>query len=193
MSAVSLLVMGLATAIVCALPLVGRAFVAGPPPQKTGGFGEMTCHECHWDSPLNDPLGRLTLSGIPTTYTPGARYMITVELAHPALVHGGFQLSARFNSGARAGMNAGGLAPTDELTQIVADDAGRVSYIEHNEAGAATDKRGAAHWTFEWISPAEADLVIIHAAANASNGDDSPLGDFVYAASASSAPSGVTK
>ena len=63
----------------------------------------MTCHECHWDNPINDPSGRLTLIGAPATYTPGARYSIIVDLARPELVLGGFQLSARFSGGSSGG------------------------------------------------------------------------------------------
>ena len=105
-----------------AVPLAGLAFVTGPVSARTGGFGEMTCHECHWDNPVNDPSGRLTLLGTPATYTPGARYSIIVDLARPDLVLGGFQLSARFGGGSSAGTNAGVLRPIDELAERVADE-----------------------------------------------------------------------
>jgi hypothetical protein len=75
-----------------AAPLVGLPFVTGPVAARTGGFGEMTCQECHWENPINEPSGRLTLLGTPATYTPGARYSIIVDLARPGLVYGGFQL-----------------------------------------------------------------------------------------------------
>ena len=38
----------------------------------------------------------------------------------------------------------------------------------------------------EWTAPAGDAPVIFHAAGNASNGDASPLGDFIYTATASS-------
>jgi hypothetical protein len=172
-----------------AVPLVALPFVpflTGPVPGKTGGFGEMTCRECHWDNPVNEPSGRLTLSGTPTTYTPEARYSIIVDLAHPGLVLGGFQLSARFGSGSSAGMNAGTLRPIDAFAEGVADEEGRVIYVQHTKAGATAAKPGAARWTLEWTAPAGETPVIFHAAGNASNGDASPLGDFIYTATASS-------
>jgi hypothetical protein len=172
-----------------AAPLVGLPFVTGPVPARTGGFGEMTCQECHWENPINEPSGRLALLGTPATYTPGARYSIIVDLARPGLVYGGFQLSARFESGPGVGMNAGILDPNDELAEQVADEAGRITYLQHTKAGATVAKPGNARWTVEWTAPAGGGPVIFHAAGNASNGDASQLGDFIYTTSASSAAS----
>jgi hypothetical protein len=174
----------LAFAAACGVPLAGLAFVAGPAPGKTGGFGEMTCHECHWDHSLNEPSGRLTLSGVPSRYTPKVPYLITVELVHPDLVLGGFQLSARYATGAEAGTTAGRLRPVDERTEQIADDAG-VVYLQHTRAGATAGGK-AARWTLEWTAPAAAATVVFHAAGNAANGDDSSLGDYVYTAAVSS-------
>src|SRR5690606_8758969 len=42
-----------------------------PPPAHTGGFGEPTCQQCHFDAPLNDPGGALYVEGLPERYTPG--------------------------------------------------------------------------------------------------------------------------
>jgi hypothetical protein len=182
----------LISAAAFAAPLVSLAFmpfvpfVTGPVAGRTGGFGEMTCHECHWDNPVNEPSGRLTLSGTPATYTPQARYSIIVDLARPELVLGGFQLSARFGSGSSAGTNAGVLRPIDQFAERVADEGGRVMYVQHTKAGATAAKPGAARWTVEWTAPAGNTPVIFHAAGNASNGDASPLGDFIYTATASS-------
>lgn len=171
-----------------AAPLVATAYLDGPVPAKTGGFGEMTCQQCHWDNPLNDPAGRLTLSGVPVMYTPGDRYLITVSVAHPELVLGGFQLSARFDRGPGLGASAGMLRPTNDLTQQVADEPGRVHYIQHTRAGTSRQEPGAAEWTFEWTAPSEAEGVTFHAAGNASNGDASQLGDFIYTTASSSRP-----
>jgi hypothetical protein len=172
-----------------AAPLVGLPFVAGPVPARTGGFGEMTCQECHWENPINEPSGRLSLLGTPTTYTPGTQYSIIVDLARPGLVIGGFQLSARFESGREVGTNAGMLRPIDGSAEQVSDEKSRIAYVQHTKDGATTAKPGNARWTVEWTAPAGDGRVIFHAAGNASNGDASPLGDFIYTTSASSAAS----
>jgi hypothetical protein len=46
---------------------------------------------------------------------------------------------------------------------------------------------GAAKWTFEWTAPDDG-AAIFHLTGNAANGDDSPLGDFIYAASKRTTP-----
>jgi hypothetical protein len=139
----------------------------------------MTCYQCHWDNPLNDPGGRLSLAGVPDTYTPGERYLITVAIAHPELVKGGFQMSARFEDG----KNAGALRSPDPLTALISDEETRVTYIQHTVVG-ARKVQGESRWDVEWTAPASSGQVIFHVAGNASNGDASPLGDFVYTTSA---------
>jgi hypothetical protein len=140
----------------------------------------MTCQQCHWENPLNEPSGRLTLEGIPERYTPGEQYLITVTLARPGLGRGGFQLSAREDGmNMTSGSNAGVLASPDKTTQVVKDEK-LVSYVEHTEQG-TEPKGGTASWKVSWTAPDAGD-VIFHAAANAANDDDSPLGDYIYTA-----------
>lgn len=175
------------SAAVAVLPDGDRVLTAsasGPVPARTGGFGEMTCHQCHWDNPLNDTPGRISLSGVPDTYTPGERYLITVAIAHPELVKGGFQMSARFDDGT----NAGGFRSADELTEPIPDDGGRITYIQHTSKGSVAAAQGESRWRVEWTAPASGGAVVFHVAGNASNGDASPLGDFIYTTSATSRP-----
>ena len=144
----------------------------------------MTCHECHWDNPVNDPPGSLTVSGVPPTYTPGEAYTITVSVSHPLAKRTGFELSARFEEqDNRAGM-AGRLRATDGRTRVVGEQS--VSYIVQTEDGSRPAPAQTSPWTFEWTAPTSAGTVVFHTAANAANGDASPLGDYVYTASATS-------
>lgn len=176
--------------VYCLLPTTYPAASAnGVVPARTGGFGEMTCHQCHSQHPLNDPSGRVSLSGVPATYTPGERYVITVAVAHPQLVRAGFQMSARFESGNDAGHNAGMFRPSDDLTEAVPDDGGRITYIQHSSTGTNVPAPDTGRWTFEWIAPSSgATPVVFHLAANAANGDGLPRGDFIHTATAPSRP-----
>ena len=171
-------------ALACAAPLALLASAGGPVPARTGGFGEMTCHQCHSNNPLNDPAGGLTLSGIPELYTPGTEYAITVALEHPQLVRAGFQFSARLETGE----NAGTFRPVDDRTEAVPDDAGRITYIQHTAMGSSVPTPGAGRWTFEWTAPDAATPVSFNLAANAANGDGLSRGDFVYTATATTLP-----
>src|SRR5207247_9775219 len=81
------------------LPLATAAYKEGPFPNVTGGFGDKTCHSCHFDNPLNAPGGTLDVSGIPSSYTPGQAYPITITLSREGMKRGGFEIAARFTSG----------------------------------------------------------------------------------------------
>lgn len=181
-------ILAIAGATIALGALAAEGSVDGPEAGLTGGFGETTCHGCHFDNPLNDPVGELRLDGVPDSYTPGEQYLITVTVRRIGLSRGGFQLTAR-ESGINmaSGSNAGVLRPTDAAAQTIADGRG-VTYLQHTRAGAEPSEAGLARWTFEWAAPAEGVPVVFHVAANAANGDDSPLGDFVYTAEATSTP-----
>jgi len=63
-----------------------------------------------------------------------------------------------------------------------------VEYIQHTKTGSAPLATGEGRWTILWTAPPAATGPIrFDAAANAANDDASPLGDFVYTASVSSA------
>ena len=156
------------------------ASASGPVPARTGGFAEMTCLQCHWDNPINDPAGRIGLTGVPDTYAPGERYPITVTIAHPELVNGGFQMSARFEDGT----NAGAFRSPDERSEPVSDDGGRITYIQHTSPGSLTAAKGQSRWDVEWTAPAAGGAVVLHLAGNAANGDLSPLGDYIFTTTA---------
>jgi hypothetical protein len=61
--------------------------------------------------------------------------------------------------------------------------------VQHNLAGSRTATSGVNTWTIEWTAPAApAGPVQFNVAANASNNDDSPLGDYIYLKTMQSAP-----
>ncbi len=182
------LALGLAASALCALPLAVRGSVSDVEPARTGGFGEMTCQQCHWENPLNDPAGRIAITGVPDTYTPGEEYLITVTLERPDLRRAGFQIAAREGGiNMAAGHDAGTLRPTDELARTAIGGLGNTTYVQHTEAGTKVAKPGSAAWTIAWTAPDAAGVpVVFHVAANAANDDASPLGDFIYTAAAAS-------
>jgi hypothetical protein len=160
-------------------PLVA-AFIEGPFPATTGGFGEPSCQQCHFDNPLNAPGARLGVSGFPRSYTPGRRYAIAVRLERPGLARGGFQLAVRYADGGPAGLQAGRLAAPDNRVKVIEAGDPAVQYAEHTPAGTAATS-GSLGWRVTWTAPAGAGgPVVLHVAANAANDDQSALGDFIY-------------
>lgn len=181
----------LTAALLFAAPPPEAAYVDGPPPAHTGGFGGGTCHACHFENDLDDPGGSLTLGGVPDTFDPSATYRITVSLERAGMERAGFQLAARVSEGDDASAPAGALLALDgdARVQVVAGPDG-ATYAQHTEPGSALSGAAEAAWIVEWHPPTDDATVIFHAAANAANDDASEFGDFIYTASATSRSAG---
>jgi hypothetical protein len=153
-----------------------------PPPGHTGGFGEPTCADCHFDNPVNADGGVLRIEGLPETYSPGERYVLSITLQRPELRRAGFQMSARFSEdgkgSARAGEQAGELIAIDEAVEVVSFRGTR--YAHHTRTGTRVPHSGSAKWLLEWQAPLTPGVVSIDLATNAANGDGSAFGDFIY-------------
>jgi Reeler domain len=172
------------------LPVASAAFKEGPYPNVTGGFGEQSCHLCHLDNPVGAAGGKLEISGVPRTYAAGQQYQVTVSLTRDGMRRGGFEIAARFATGRHKGKQAGTWRVIDARMQVIpgAADPG-LTFVQHNLAGSRTTTPGINAWTIEWTAPSPAsDSVQFNVAANASNNDDSPLGDYIYLRMVRSAP-----
>lgn len=137
------------------------------------------------DNPLNAEGGKLEVTGIPEAYVPGETYRITVTISRADLMRGGFQMTSRFADGKQAGA----WRATDRLRARVSSPEAepRIQFVQHNGMGSTAPSPGANTWTVEWTAP-NANPVQFHIAANATNDDASPLGDFIYTAEFRSAP-----
>lgn len=162
------------------------AYRAGPPPGHTGAFGEPDCGECHFDALRDDDRGAVAIRA-PARYEPGRGYRIRVELHHPRVPTAGFQLSARFADGARAGQQAGALEPGSDRTLVQTRD--EVEYASHSAAGSTPEQPDAATWTIHWTAPPEGGTVALDVAAQVGNDDDSEFGERIYLARRMVAPS----
>lgn len=157
----------------------------GPLPAHTGGFEEPTCHACHFQADVNAGDGSITLDGIPSEYVAGTTYDITITLAQEGLAAGGFQLSARFNDGAQAGVVAS--SPSDS-GRVTVTTGGSIQYIHHVYAGTRRTAPDTARWRIQWTAPEASGVIVFHIAANAADDDGSPLGDMIYATSLRTVP-----
>lgn len=160
------------------------AFPDGPPPGRTGGFGEPTCQVCHADASVVVSARGLWIESLPRAYVPGETYRLTAVLTRPGMGRGGFQVSARYAEGKTAGRQAGSFIPEDSTTSVSILANRAVQYLAHTAAGARLTAPDTARWTFEWRAPAEgpkgrAGEVIFNVAANAANNDQSEFGDRI--------------
>jgi len=177
------------TTLLATFPLIVAAYREGPAPAMTGGFGEKTCHTCHFDNPLNAKGGWLRVDGVPPGYTPGQEYAISVLVHRAGIKRAGFELAVRFTGGAAKGQQAGTLRAPDARTQIISAPGGSIRYIQHTKLGSDLVASAEGRWTIEWTAPAApASAVVFHVAGNAANDDASPLGDFIYTTTVTSRP-----
>ena len=168
------------------LPRPARAYADGPPAAHTGGFGEPTCHRCHFDHSLNESSlrARLTLADAPASFTAGRRYRLRVAVSQPEMRAAGFQLTARFADGPQAGRQAGSFRAADARADVRTTRGSSIQYAQHTRVGTVLTATDSAAWTIEWTAPrTSAGRVVFHVSANAANGDDSEFGDHIYAAS----------
>lgn len=141
----------------------------------TGGFGEQSCHSCHFDYELNYPEGELSVTGIRDFFEPGREYTINISVEREDMGRSGFQMTARFEDGSQAGhFNLG-----EDLT-TTPDIGNEVSYVQHG-AGQVEAEDGKKDWEVIWVAPDRTDkTVLFNLAANAANGDASGFGDWIY-------------
>ncbi len=142
----------------------------------TGGFGEQTCHSCHFDHEVNNDQGYAALEGLGETYASGETYELTVYVTSAHLRNGGFQLTARHPDSTQAGTFSW---DTDRVmrTPEIADE---VTYVQHAAEGTEPTSDQTVAWTFQWTAPETGAPVVFHLAANAGNADDSAFGDYIY-------------
>src|SRR5262249_5059651 len=158
------------------------AFREGPLPRMTGGFGETTCRTCHFDNPLNDPGGALSVTGLPAAWMPARTYGVTISLRRVGVVRAGFEMTARFQLKPHEGEQAGSFHTSDSRLQIIFAPGSPVEYIQHTKIGSLLTAAGRGQWSFEWTAPEApgGGPITFNVAANASNDDQSPLGDYIY-------------
>lgn len=168
-------------ALIAVFPALLLAFSAGPPPGVTGAFGESDCTDCHLGNALNVAGGSLTISGVPTNYTPGGPPIpITVTISKSGQRRWGFELAVR----ARATGAQAGILGVSSTTRIQTST--NIQYISHNTSGTQINASQGT-WTFNWTPPSSnAGEIVFAAASNAANGDGTNSGDFIYTRQVSS-------
>jgi len=154
------------------LPVIALAYSSGPPDQRTGAPGELTCQDgCHNSFPLNSGDGSLSISG-PALYEPNMTYTITVTVSDPGQSRWGFEITP---------LNFGSVTITDP-TNTQSSMSGGKFYVKHTSTGThAGTPNGPVSWSFDWTAPASPpDSIIFYAAGNGANNNLSNQGDYIY-------------
>lgn len=167
-----------------AVPLSFHAYPEQLPGTYTGGFGEESCHSCHFDYPLNPGEGSLHIEGIPSSYEPGQVYTFTISINRKDLGRAGFQLSARFPDSTQAGTFT---FETERLAFTKTDKS--IQYVQHSAKGTEPNDPTSNIWILKWAAPEKPQgTVIFNLAANAANGDASEFGDYIFLKEVKSKP-----
>jgi len=149
--------------------------LTGPLPAHTGGFGEPTCHACHFDYPLNEPGAAIYLDSLPEVFEPQREYRLRLRVQHAELKRGGFQLSARFEDGSPAGSL---VIPDTTLLRI--QRAKSIDYLSHTMKGTDELVSDMAIWRFSWVAPGTNRRVVFNVAVNVADKDASQFGDRIF-------------
>ena len=164
----------------------------GPAPRVTAAPGDnaRACTQCHIGGTINQFAGsvKIQLQSGPV-YIPGVKQRVMVRVADPDQQRWGFELSARLNSNPETGQ-AGDLAPVDNFTQVICEDAAPkpcttgVNFIQHTSAGSRIGTRNGATFQFDWTPPStNVGPITLYVAGNAANGDGTNNGDHIYTSS----------
>src|SRR5215831_5615325 len=167
-------------------------YILGPDPGVNGVFGaNLNCTTgCHNSFPVNSGTGGVTITGLPTSWTPGQTYPLTVAVlpaTNPTSRVYGFQLSAVVDS---TGKQAGTLAKVNATVQVICGSPGvegvypgincaapgAIQFAEHTNADVASS------FLVNWTAPADssAGAIRFNVAGNAANGDHLPQNDHIY-------------
>jgi uncharacterized protein (TIGR03437 family) len=165
------------------------AFPFGPPNGFTSAPGDkpgVACTQCHAGTPLNGGGGRVQIvfpNGL--TYTPGQTQNLSLVILDAVAATYGFEMTARLESGPVT-QQAGTFTPGTNQKVVCSDNNIRpaggcggsgIEWIEHTQPSLANTIQ------VQWTPPAAAaGNVHIYVAANATNGDNTPRGDHIYAA-----------
>lgn len=165
----------------------------GPPLGFTGAPNEGTCIGCHYtfgEPNVPNSGGSVQLTGLPSTFSPGQTYTVTVTVAHPTARRWGFELTVINATG--DSIDIGTLTILDNIKTIKRSAGSRI-YISHYatessppaEDGTAPGKSGSNSWSFSWTAPAAtAGDVTFYVAGNAANNQVTPEDDYIYTTSA---------
>ncbi len=146
-----------------------------------------SCVKCHDGEAVNDGGGSMEVSGLPSAYTPGQTYPITVTLQQTGAIDWGYEFTVLDAAGNAAGF----LTNPDSNSQI--RTSGALEFASHKSGGTFEGTfHGPVSWTVDWTAPAAGTGVVeVYAAGNAADDDDGRSGDSIYNAALAAVEDGV--
>lgn len=168
--------------------LVSGNNLGGPNEPDRSGVNGVTCSRsgCHFDLPVDTGAGNIAISGLPTEWSPGVDYTLTVTITDANAQLFGFQMTAVDSNGAQAGSFTAG----DSKSRVMTGNAGGniLQHVQHSFANPSNS------FPVLWTAPATSSTgsVRFNAAGNAANGLNDSSGDFIYSTEATVSAATVT-
>ncbi len=184
---VSILVLIVGTSAVLYSPRPPQGYTGAP-----GGFGTCGNAGCHNSFPVNSGGGNISVSGLPTVYTPGMKYTFSLTISHGAAdrKRWGFSIAARKSSD--PAMAIGTFSSSNDTASL------NGSELSHGNGSTLSAPVTVAQMSYtftklEWTAPAAGSgAVTFYFAGNAADDINGSLGDYIYTASTMSAPLPIT-
>ena len=150
--------------VILSVLLAGSTLLGNSSNPPNGYHGESSnCASCHSGN-LNTGDGSISISGLPSTYTPGQTYDLALTVLGTNSRGYGFQFMPKVN-----GITSG------SLTALSSDMAIESGAAEHR----GTSSSGV--WNFQWTAPAtDEGTVTFYASGLATGGSSGNGGDYVY-------------
>ena len=163
----------------------GISYTGGPPDGYTNAPGESNCTACHGGSALNGGGAfnniTLTTSTSLTSLQPNTTYTFNLGFSQSGRSKYGFQLCVLPSGANSSSASIGTLIASSSETQLSSTTGPNRTYLMHDASGTSATG-GTKVWQFQYTTPNTISASpVFYVTINASNGDNSSGGDFIYA------------
>lgn len=147
------------------------------------------CTSCHGDYSLNTAGGGITVTGLPTTFTPGSAYPFSVKVTHSAANRTVWGVAIKAVDTVTHAV-IGTWITTNPNTSIKGSAGGSSYELSHANAATSTATNTYTYSNLTWTAPAlptaVQSRVKFYVSAVAGNNNGNEAGDYVYATSLTS-------
>lgn len=161
------------------------SYSGGPPDGHTNAPGESNCTACHGGTALNGGGAfnniTLTTSTALTSLQPNTTYTFNLGISQSGRNKYGFELCVLPSGATSSSASIGTLIASSSETQLTSTTGPNRTYLMHDASGTSASG-GTKTWQFQYTTPNTISASpVFYVAINASNGDNSSSGDFIYA------------
>ena len=150
--------------------IINAAIIFGNPGGAPAGYANnapnyRNCTSCH-SGTVNSGNGEIIFSGLPSTYTPGETYTISLTVTGSNRQGYGFQAIA-MSGNSTAGM--------------ISSNSSSVSLEKNGDYVQQSSRTASGNWVFDWLAPSsDIGSVTFSASGLATGGSTGRTGDYVY-------------